>query len=125
MDKTGQRNVVEPGQRHVAGYRDICLGERVQATERGHVVGGEDRVRQRAVGQHRQTGAVAGGFVEAARVLHALRLRAKRSERIAKAAQAFACIEVQRRATDKGDTAVSGAQQMLGHGHGAGVVVDA
>ncbi len=45
--------------------------------------------------------------------------------RILEAAQAFARIEIQFRAGDEDDPAMSAAEQVLGHGDGTGVVVDA
>ncbi|AAW73505.1 conserved hypothetical protein [Xanthomonas oryzae pv. oryzae KACC 10331] len=116
------RHIVEPGQRDVLRHLEPGMAQREQAAQRHHVVGGEDRIRTRVLGQ-RLAGAVAGFFVEVAWQHPRLRVCIHRHF-IVIPAQALMRIEVVVRPGDEGDAAVPTVAQVAGHDPRAAVVVD-
>src|ERR1700681_4591948 len=63
-DAPRDRNIIEPRDRHVTGYRDTAFVQGEYATERHHVIGGEYGVRPVGHGQQQMSGSVAGLLAE-------------------------------------------------------------
>lgn len=122
-DITGNRDIVEAGQRDVLRHAHAGFTEGTEAAHRHDVVGGEHGPRASLSCQQLVTGAIAGFLGEVTG--HDSQRSTGRVLRHRRAIALFtlACVEVAVRTGDERHVGVACAQQMPDHGRGTGVIV--